>query len=137
MLRNTGPARRIRAHIERYADPIMRLRRALGECGYLIFPVHPNRKTKGGRNQMLIFDKRQPTAPLFIYERPDGKFMVRPFSGADRYTILRDRLAARGGNIPKLILAGNMAYKGKEGYPWASWLTEATKQELREAGVDV
>lgn len=137
MIHITGAGRRFRAHAALFPNPTLHFRKLLGDCGYRIFPVHQNRKVKGGRNHMLVFHKNEPTAPLLIYERFDGKRVVRPWSGPDRYDRLLVRLRRKSGTDFQLMLGANLKYKGRLGHPWADWLTEASRHQLRQSGVDI
>ncbi len=139
MLQFIGLGGRLNGRSRTQVDPDEHFKRLLAECGYLIFPVRKERKLRNMTEQMLIFHEDNPTVPLLVYKRKDGTRVVRPFSGSEQFAYLEARLDFLVGTKarPHLVEGAIMKYKGHKGYPWSSWLTEATKRKLRKIGVDI
>ncbi len=117
---------------EEETRPVNRLMSLLKENGYHIFDVDPSRQTRDRDNDIIAVRPKDPSSPVWIYQRRDGTFIVRPFINPSAYGQLMNSLSCMNLGDISLVQGGTLPLQEDES-ALVQWLPdEGSRERARE-----
>lgn len=133
MLRNLSQiSSLIRTRPIEEVKPADYLKTMLLVCGYHIFNIHQKRQ-RPGRSNMMVVHPDKPSTAMWIYQRDDGKFIVRAWSDYQAFNQLIERLSDKDQKDLILQQGGTLNLR-EVSDTWVSWLSEASKKKALALG---
>lgn len=111
--------------------PVDRLKKLLKGNGYHIFNVDSSRRNLSRTNDMIAVRPKVLSSPVWIYQRRDTTFVVRPFIDPSGYSDISNVLSSNNLDDVAYVQGGTLPISEDFG-TWVSWVQKASQKKAQE-----